>query len=141
MRVTDYLLSIGAYLIQILIFVLIAGIVPMIVYIAKKKRKVALLLFVVMLLLEGIGVARLCKKPLWHCPKQFEAYVSDSDKERILGFNSGFFSPRIPVFPVAVTVEDADEEHIVVRTIYLFFGSSVMDINEDGPSSTGLFGN
>ena len=82
----------------------------------------------------------LCSKPIWNCPQEYENYISDEKKHEILSVSSGLYSFRIPVFPVCVTVLDADKEKVKAEIKYMFFGYVDLYLTEDGFYSTDLFG-
>ena len=72
------------------------------------------------------------RRPFFRCPEEYRPYISAEEEARIIGFYKGFWSPRIPVFPVCITVTKADETFVYVRTKYLFFGTAEMRIGRLG---------
>ena len=117
------------YLWQLLCLALLAVPVPLGILVLKKKKKTviaACLLCLFLVLGAAVWVAR---HPFFRCPEEYRPYISPEEQARIVEYNSGLWSARIPVFPVCVTVTAAEEDGVRVRTQYLFFGSSEMEIS------------
>lgn len=127
-----FLTSCFVYLWQLLCLALPAAAIALIVLALAKKKKAAAAALAVCLLLELGGVARIACLPFFRCPEEYRPYISPEEQERIVGYNSGFWSARIPVFPVCVDVLWADEERVHVKTRYLFLGSTEMEVGLTG---------
>ena len=130
--IMEWLLRIFFCGIQISGFVLTAcGLAKLL---AWNRRKLRIALAVIILVLEVASAAYLADNPVVSVPQEYEAYVTEADREAIAGYNRGLYSANIPVFPVCVQVTYADETQIRTVTQYLFFGSVGMCITQDGPS-------
>ena len=116
------------YLLQFLCEAVIAAPIPLLILWLTKKKRAAKAAFVLCLLLALTASVLVARRPFFRCPEKYRAYITEEEEERIVGFNSGVWSPRIPVFPVCVTVLNMDEDRVHVKTKYLFFGSSEMEI-------------
>ena len=130
----QYFISIIIYTLQAGILILIAGVLPYLIYRWTKRRLVFLVALCLALIIEGSGIFILAKKPIWICPQEYQTYISEECKEQIIGFNSGLYSSYIPVFPICISVQHANSDSITVRTNYFFFGQTEMIITDDGPS-------
>ena len=64
--------------------------------------------------------------------------ITAEEKEKIILFNSGIYSKNIPVFPVSITVLYADDDFVRVRTNYILFGATEMEVINGEPSLTKL---
>ncbi len=117
-----------AYLVQ---FICEAGIVapiPLLILWLTKKKRAAKAAFVLCLLLALTVSMLAARKPYFRCPEEYRSYITEEEEKRVVGFNSGVWNPNIPIFPVCVTVLNCDGYRMQVRTQYLFFGSSEMEI-------------
>ena len=126
---------IGALLIwpvQLFCAAVVAAPIPLIVRLAAKKKRAAMLVFALCLTLELAAIGAVAHRPFFRCPEEYRPYVSAEEEKRIVGFNRGLWSPHVPVFPVCITVTKADETEVYVRTKYLFFGVSEMRIGRLG---------
>ena len=120
------------WLAQLICTAVIAAPVPLVVWLATKKKRAAKLVFALCLALELAVIGAVAHKPFFRCPEEYRAAISAEEEARIVGFNRGLWSPRVPVFPVCITVTKADETDVYVRTKYLFFGVSEMRIGRLG---------
>ena len=120
------------WLAQLICTAVIAAPVPLVVWLATKKKRAAKLVFALCLLLELAVIGAVAHKPFFRCPEEYRSYVSAEEEKRIVGFNRGLWSLRVPVFPVCVTVTKVDESSVYVRTKYLFFGTAEMGIGRLG---------
>ena len=120
------------YLLQFLCEAVIAAPIPLLILWLTKRKRTAKAAFVICLLLALTASVLVARRPFFRCPEKYRAYITEEEEERIVGFNSGVWSPRIPVFPVCVTVLNMDDDRVHVRTKYLFFGSSEMEIGQPG---------
>ena len=127
-----FLTSCFAYLWQLLCLALPAAAVALIVLALTKKKKAAAAVLALCLLLELGAAAWIARHPFFRCPEEYRPYISPEEKARIVGYNSGLWSARIPVFPVCVEVLWADEEKVHVGTRYLFIGSTEMEVGLQG---------
>ena len=128
-----YLLGVALHwLAQLACAAVIASPIPLIVRLATKKKKAAMLVFALCLTLELAAIGVVAHKPFFRCPEEYRSYVSAEEEARIVGFYNGFWSPRVPVFPVCITVTKADETFVYIRTKYLFFGTAEMRIGRLG---------
>lgn len=92
------------------------------------------ILLLLCLLIELLSIAHLANNPFLICPTEYCGFISEEDKQNIIGYNSGIYSKHIPVIPVCVLVKHADDVSIIVETYYLIFGHTEMIISDDGPS-------
>ncbi len=125
----------GALLIwpvQLACVAVFAAPIPLIVRVVTKKKRAAMLVFALCLLLELAAIGAVAHRPFFRCPEEYRSYVSAEEEARIIGFYNGLWSPRVPVFPVCITVTKADETFVYVRTKYLFFGTAEMRIGRLG---------
>ena len=120
------------YLLQFLCEAVIAAPIPLLILWLTKRKRAAKAAFVLCLLLALTASVLVARRPFFRCPEKYRAYITEEEEERIVGFNSGVWSSRIPVFPVCVTVLNMDEDRVHVKTKYLFFGSSEMEIGRPG---------
>ena len=120
------------YLAQFLCEAVIAAPIPLLILLLTKKKRAAKAAFILCLLLALTASVLVAHRPFFRCPEEFRSRITEAEEARIVSFNSGVWSPRIPVFPVCVTVQDMDEERVQVRTKYLFFGSAEMEILQPG---------
>lgn len=128
-----YLLGVALHwLAQLACAAVIASPIPLIVRLATKKKKAAKLVFALCLTLELAAIGAVAHRPFFRCPEEYRPYISPEEEARIIGYNSGLWSVRIPVFPVCVSVLHANEERVHVWTQYLFFGSTEMEIGLPG---------
>ena len=126
------LTSCFVYLWQLLCLALPSAAIALIVRGMTQKKKAAAAALAVCLLLELGAAAWISRRPFFRCPEEYRSFISPEEHERIVGYNSGLWSARIPVFPVCVRVLWADGERVHVKTRYLFFGSSEMEIGLTG---------
>ena len=125
----------GALLIwpvQLICVAVFAAPIPLIVRVVTKKKRAAMLVFALCLLLELAAIGAVAHRPFFRCPEEYRSYVSAEEEARIVGFYNGLWSPRVPVFPVCITVTKSDETFVYVRTKYLFFGTAEMRIGRLG---------
>ena len=125
----------GALLIwpvQLFCAAVIAAPIPLIVRLVTKKKRAAMLVFVLCLTLELAAIGAVAHRPFFRCPEEYRSYVSAEEEARIIGFYNGLWSPRVPVFPVCITVTKADETDVYIRTKYLVFGTAEMRIGRLG---------
>ena len=126
---------IGALLIwpvQLACAAVLASPVPLIVRLVTKKKRAAMLVFALCFTLELAAIGVVAQRPFFRCPEEYRSYVSAEEEVRIVGFYNGLWSPRVPVFPVCITVTKADETFVYIRTKYLFFGTAEMRIGRLG---------
>ncbi len=116
------------YLVQFLCEAVIAAPIPLLILWLTKKKRAAKAAFIVCLLLALTASMLIARRPYFRCPEKYRPYITEEEEERIVSFNSGVWNPYIPIFPVCVTVLDMDGYRMHVRTKYLFFGSSEMEI-------------
>ena len=116
------------YLWQLLCLALPAAPVPLVLLALKKRKKTVVSAFILCLLLMLGSAAWVAHHPFFRCPEEYRPYISSEEEARIVGYNGGLYSYRIPIFPVCVSVTAADEDSVCVRTQYLFFGSTEMEI-------------
>lgn len=128
-----FVISLVAYTVQICAAVMIASVIPILVFIKWKRKKVFVFLLLLCLSIELTGMAHLANHPFFVCPEEYREFVSEEEEERIIGFNSGIYSKRIPVIPACIVVQHADDDSIVVETFYLIIGHTEMEITDDGP--------
>ena len=117
------------YLWQLLCLALPAAPVPLVLLALKKRKKTVVSAFLLCLLLMLGSAAWVAHHPFFRCPEEYRPYISSEEEARIVGYNGGLYSYRIPIFPVCVSVTAADEDSVRVRTQYLFFGSTEMEID------------
>lgn len=130
--VIEILISALAYLWQIFCLMVCPVLLASMVYLLAPegkmkpeiKKKVALITLLVLLLVEIAGIVHITNHPTWHCPEEFEEYISEEEKEEILSVGRGLYSYRLPLFPVSVSVVSADENEIIARVLYFFFYSA-----------------
>ena len=118
----------SVYLLQSLCEALVAAPIPLLILWLTKKKKAAKAAFVLCLLLALTASVLAARRPYFRCPEKYRPYIAEEEEERIVSFYSGVWSPRIPVFPVCITVLNMDEEKVHIRTKYLFFGSAEMEV-------------
>ena len=123
-----FLTSCFVYLWQLLCLALPAAPITLIVLALTKKKKAAAAVLALCLFLELGAAAWIARHPFFRCPEEYRPYISPEEQARIVGYNGGLYSYRIPIFPVCVSVTAADEDSVRVRTQYLFFGSTEMEI-------------
>ena len=126
-----FLVLLGLALLWLGQFVCVSGIAAptaLAVWLATKRKRAAKLVFALCLLLELAAIGAVAYKPFFRCPEEYQPYISEEEESRIVGFNSGVWNPCIPVFPVCVTVLNVDGDRVYVRTKYMLFGSSEMEI-------------
>ncbi len=116
------------YLVQFICEAVIAAPIPLLILWRTKKKRAAKAAFVLCLLLALTASMLIARRPYFRCPEKYRPYITENEEERVVGFNSGVWNPNIPIFPVCVTVLDMDGYRMQVRTKYLFFGSSEMEI-------------
>lgn len=127
-------ISLLIYAIQICVAVVIASVIPIFVFKKWKRKKMFVILFLLCLSIELLGIAHLANNPFLICPTEYREFVSEEDKQDIIGYNSGIYSKHIPVIPAYILVKHADDVSIVVETHYLIFGHTEMIISDDGPT-------
>ena len=118
------------YLWQLLCLSLLAAPVSLILLALRKRKKTVVSAFLLCLLLILGSAAWIAHHPFFRCPEEYRPYAAPEMQTRIIGYNSGLYSYRIPIFPVCVTVTAAEESCVRVRTQYLFFGSTEMEIGQ-----------
>lgn len=96
------------------------------------KRKMIGILFCLSFVFEMLGVLWLTQHPLWSCPEEYQKYVSELEKSKIISLNSGIYSPELPLFPVCIYISYADSVIVTADTYYLFIGRTIMSINNEG---------
>lgn len=96
----------------------------------KKKRAG---LFALVLAVEIIALGWLSAHPVFVCPAEFRPYVSREEQERIIDFNRGLYSYRVPILPVRIVVEAADGNEVLVRVNHWPFGTTRMHVGQDVP--------
>ena len=116
------------YLAQLLCEAGIAAPIPLLILWLTKKKRAAKAAFVLCLLLALTASRLIARRPYFRCPEEYRPYITGEEEKRVVGFSSGVWSSNIPIFPVCVTVLDCDGYRMHVRTKYLFFGSSEMEI-------------
>ena len=126
------LLALLIWPVQLFCAAVIAAPIPLIVRLVTKKKRAAMLVFVLCLTLELAAIGAVAHRPFFRCPDEYRSYVSAEEEARIVGFYNGFWSPRVPVFPICITVTKADETFVYIRTKYLFFGTAEMRIGRLG---------
>lgn len=131
------LISISAALIawalQLSVFVGVAAILPSVLFARAPHKWMPRALFCLLLCLELAGAWHLSRNPFWHCPPEYQGYVSAQERQRIVDFHSGLYSETLPVFPVYIAVQAADNVRITVKTHYFLFGYTETELTEDGP--------
>ena len=96
------------WLVQLFCAAVIASPVPLIIRLVTKKKRAAMLVFALCFMLELAAIGAVAHKPFFRCPEEYRSYVSAEEEARIVGFYNGLWSPRVPVFPVCITVTKAD---------------------------------
>ncbi len=116
------------YLFQLLCEAVIAAPIPLMILWLTKKKRAAKAAFIVCLLLALTASMLIARRPYFRCPEEYRTEITAEEEARIVDFYNGVWSPRIPVFPVCITVLNADGGRAHIRTKYLFFGSAEMEI-------------
>lgn len=129
-------LSIFVYVLQISSIVLVAGIIPFLFF--RRRKKSFILSFVLCLSLTFTAIGYVSQYPIWSCPSEYSSLITAEEKEKIILFNSGIYSKNIPVFPISITVLYADDDFVRVRTNYILFGVTEMEVINGEPSLTKL---
>ena len=128
----DTVLSALIYALQIIVILIFASIVPALVFIKWKRKKLFAILLLLCLSVELFSLHYLAHNPLWICPKEYKGYISGEEKQTILGYNTGIYSNKVPIIPVCILVRYADEDAVKVTTFYFAFGYREFGIGSDG---------
>ena len=129
----EAILSLTFYCCCFFTIALIVAVVPFCVYKKKKDKKIMFVVLCLCLVIVVTGLVRLAGHPLWVCPKRYEGYITEEEKQQVVSFNSGIYSKSIPFIPICIIVTSADKDEIIVETRYFPFGYTRMTINDDGP--------
>ena len=116
------------YLVQFLCEAVIAAPIPLLILWLTKRKRAAKAAFILCLLLALTASVLVARRPFFRCPEEYRAEITAEEEARIVDFYNGVWSTRIPVFPVCITVLNADGDQAHIRTKYLFFGSAEMEI-------------
>lgn len=121
-----YAFTLIIYAFQICIFLLIASLMPFLLYKEQKKKSVFIRWFIIFLLVEFLCLVRVAYNPFFICPEEYREFILEDDQRAIIRLNSGVYSLRIPVIPVCIIVKYADTDRIVVETNYIWYGKTEM---------------
>lgn len=133
----EMILSILTYGYQIIAILIIASIIPALVFMKWKRKKLFAILLLLCLSLELFSLHYLAYNPIWICPKAYREYVSEEEKRSLIAASSGVYNKYIPVVPVCIFVKYADEDSVKVTTFYFAFGDREVEIGSDGLPSGG----
>ena len=133
----EMILSILTYGYQIIVILIIACIIPALVFMKWKRKKLFAILLLLCLSLELFSLHYLAYNPIWICPKAYREYVSEEEKRSLIAASSGVYNKYIPVVPVCIFVKYADDDSIAVITHYFAFGDREVEIGSDGLPSGG----
>ena len=128
----EMILSILTYGYQIIVILIIASIIPALVFMKWKRKKLFAILLLLCLSLELFSLHYLAYNPIWICPKAYREYVSEEEKQTILEYNTGIYTKKVPIMPVCIFVKHADEDSVTVITSYFAFGHREFGIGSDG---------
>ena len=104
------------YLGQFLCEAVIAAPIPLLILWLTKRKRAAKAAFILCLLLALTASVLVARRPFFRCPEEYRAEITAEEEARIVDFYNGVWSPRIPVFPVCITVLNADGDRAHIRT-------------------------
>ena len=116
------------YLVQFLCEAAIAAPIPLLILWLTKRKRAAKAAFILCLLLALSASVLVARRPFFRCPEEYRTEITAEEEAQIVDFYNGVWSPRIPVFPLCITVLNVDGGRAHIRTKYLFFGSAEMEI-------------
>ena len=116
------------YLVQFLCEAAIAAPIPLLILWLTKRKRAAKAAFILCLLLALSASVLVARRPFLRCPEDYRTEITAEEEAQIVDFYNGVWSPRIPVFPLCITVLNVDGGRARIRTKYLFFGSAEMEI-------------
>ena len=134
------LLTFISYLCQITLTLAVALIIPIgILFLLRNQsnhRQLFTFLgsFLICLSLQICSMIYLMEKPFVICPKELRPLVTEQMKSDAVTYNRGIYSSRIPIVPVAIEILDVTETSVIVKTHYMFFGNTKMEISNGMPS-------
>ena len=138
--IVELFLTVFMYAVLILAVCIVAVVLSLCFPKGRKKSK-NLCMLLLCLAFEIAGLIILSCRPVLICPEEYRAYVTEEDRNEIIGYNSGLYSLNIPFVPLCIVVKSADDEEILVETRYFPFGHTEMAVNDDGPDPRrGIFG-
>lgn len=88
--------------------------------------------FLVSFLLVCGGIGFLAAHPIVTCPPEYEAQFTPELHQSVETHARGIYSSNIPSPSYSVAVESIQDGTVRFRTHYLFFGSTVTELGDDG---------
>ena len=128
MAIAGIVFVLFVYLLQFLCEAAIAAPIPLLILWLTRKQQAARTAFVICLLLTLTASVLVACRPFFRCPEEYRTGITAEEEAQIVDFYNGVWSPRIPVFPLCITVLNVDGGRVHIRTKYLFFGSAEMEI-------------
>lgn len=134
------LICIIAWTFQIGITLLLACIIPVIIIaILRKKgiqciKKTFLLSTAICFLLLSLTIIYIANNPIIRCSDELEYLVTEDMKKYVISYNKGFYSAKVPIFPVFIDILSVNDNKVVVQTNYFYFGNIQMEIIDGEPS-------
>lgn len=138
MVIMEIILTLIVYIMQMGTVIIVAGIPSILLYKLKKKIRISIVLFLSTLIMEIMGILFISNHPLLICPEKYQIFLSEERQQEIINLNTGVYSYKIPVFPVCIAVEYADNNSAIVRTYYMVFGQTEMYIGNNDIETSGL---
>lgn len=134
----EMLLTIMCYGFQLVCILLLSGAVCAVVvgvlslFGVKTTKKHKILAFAVCLLMVSSLLIYTAYHPAVYYPEEYDAQVTDELKTDIKSIVSGIYSKNVPLLPIYIVIESVDDNTVKFKTVYLFFGSTVHEIGDDG---------
>lgn len=96
------------------------------------RKKTALLAALLCAVVIFTGAAWLAFHPIRSCPAELEPYMTEQRWQDILSATPPVYSPRLPFFPVRITVELATEDRLYWSVNWFPYGTSRTGLTPDG---------
>lgn len=89
--------------------------------------------FVIVLTIYIVCVFIVAYNPAFICPDEFKYTVSDDLQQIIIDEWKGFYSAKVPIFPIYIKVENITPSNcVLVKIKYMYFGSIYWEVADDG---------
>lgn len=128
------------YIGQIMIILGVSGVIPLHIIHLKKasifSKQFLGAYFICLIIICG-SIYYVANHPFVYCPSELKAELTETMKDEAISFNRGFYSSKMPVFPVLISIEQISEDgEVLVETHYWFFGGYTQMVfgGSDAPS-------
>lgn len=125
----EYLVTVLAYLAVFGAAAILAVIPAVIAYFVSKKRLGLLWSYFVGVVATLSILGGLCWEPVMLYGEDCTRVLPKNQEYAVRAVSEGVYSQRVPLIPVAIRMEETQEEYVVWTTYYFPFGTEGMELS------------